>query len=92
MSTHLTLRSALLALCLLAAGAAGAAERINLNTADAATLADGLVGIGATKAEAIVAHRREHGPFKTVDDLLLVRGIGSSTLDKNRDRVTAATD
>ena len=87
-----TIKTALFALLLLVATATAAAERINLNTADAATLADGLVGIGPSKAEAIVAHRLEHGPFRTVDDLLLVRGIGSSTLDKNRDRMTAAGD
>ena len=71
--------------------AGGAAETINLNTADAEMLAAGLDGIGPAKAQAIVEYRDKHGPFKTVDDLLLVRGIGESTLQKNRDRVTAAT-
>ncbi|MCB1748480.1 MAG: helix-hairpin-helix domain-containing protein [Gammaproteobacteria bacterium] len=71
--------------------AGGAAETINLNTADAEMLAAGLDGIGPAKAQAIVEYRAKHGPFKTVDDLLLVRGIGESTLQKNRDRVTAAT-
>jgi competence protein ComEA len=78
------------ALCLLLASlAAGAAERIDLNTADAAALAAGIEGIGPAKAAAIVAWRDAHGPFKTVDDLLLVRGIGQSTLDRNRERLTA---
>lgn len=82
----------LFALCLLVASlTAGAGERINLNAADAATLAAGIDGIGPAKAAAIVAYRAEHGPFKTVDDLLLVRGIGQATLDRNRDRLTAAT-
>ena len=53
--------------------------------------AAGIDGIGPAKAAAIVAYRAEHGPFKTVDDLLLVRGIGQATLDRNRDRLTAAT-
>lgn len=82
----------LFALCLLVASlTAGAGERINLNAADAAALAAGIDGIGPAKAAAIVAYRAEHGPFKTVDDLLLVRGIGQATLDRNRDRLTAAT-
>ncbi len=82
----------LFALCLLVTSlTAGAGERINLNAADAAALAAGIDGIGPAKAAAIVAYRAEHGPFKTVDDLLLVRGIGQATLDRNRDRLTAAT-
>jgi len=82
----------LFALCLLVASlCAGAGERIDLNAADAAALAAGIDGIGPAKAAAIVAYRAEHGPFKTVDDLLLVRGIGQATLDRNRDRLTAAS-
>lgn len=83
----------LLALAMLVASLAGnAAEPVNLNAADAATLASAMVGIGPAKAAAIVAYREQHGPFKTVDDLLLVQGIGESTLAKNRDRVTAASN
>ena len=67
-----------------------AAEPVNVNQADAETLATELVGIGPAKAAAIVAYREKQGPFKSVEDLLLVRGIGQSILDKNRDRVTAA--
>jgi competence protein ComEA len=50
-----------------------------------------MVGIGPAKAQAIVEYRDTHGPFKTVDDLLQIKGIGSATLDKNRERVTAAS-
>lgn len=83
---------ALLALCLLLLSlTAGADTPVNVNQADAATLASAIVGIGPAKAAAIVAYREEHGPFKTVDDLLLVKGIGEATLEKNRDRLTAAT-
>lgn len=83
---------ALLALCLLLLSlVAGADTPVNVNQADAATLASAIVGIGPAKAAAIVAYREEHGPFKTVDDLLLVKGIGEATLEKNRDRLTAAT-
>lgn len=57
------------------------AEMININKADAATL-DGLDGIGAKKAEAIVAYRTEHGEFKILDELKEVSGIGDKLFDK----------
>ena len=60
---------------------------LDLNTADAVAL-DALPGIGPVKAAAIVAHRRDHGPFRAVDDLLTVRGIGAVTVDRVRDIVT----
>lgn len=50
-------------------------ERLDLNSADARAL-DGLPGIGPVLAERIVEHRRAHGPFRTTDELLAVRGIG----------------
>jgi competence protein ComEA len=86
-----TARRLLAILLVLLACAAGAAEQVNINTASAEALASGMVGIGPAKAEAIVAYRDAHGPFKTVDDLLQIKGIGAATLDKNRDRLTAAS-
>ena len=56
---------------------------ININTADASELTK-LKGIGPKKAEAIVAWRKENGNFRSVDDLLEVKGIGEATLDANR--------
>jgi len=67
--------------------AAGAAERVDINAANAAELATGLVGIGQSKAEAIVDYRESNGPFKSADDLSLVKGIGPATIEKNRDRI-----
>lgn len=61
-----------------------AATPVNVNKADAATLAKSLDGVGHAKAEAIVAWREEHGPFKSVDDLGQVKGIGPATLERNR--------
>lgn len=75
------------ALGLCSALAAGAAERVDINAANAAELATGLVGIGQSKAEAIVEYRAENGPFKSADDLGLVKGIGPATIAKNRDRI-----
>lgn len=63
-------------------------EQVNLNTADAAALEAGLLGVGPAKAQAIVDHRNSNGPFASVDELLEVKGIGPATLEKNRDRLT----
>jgi len=64
-----------------------AATPVNVNTADAATLANSLDGIGPAKAAAIVAYREEHGPFKTVDDLSHVKGFGPATMERNRSAI-----
>lgn len=64
-----------------------AATPVNINKADAATLAKSLDGIGHSKAEAIVAWREEHGPFKSADDLGQVKGIGPATLERNRNAI-----
>ncbi|KAF1056547.1 MAG: hypothetical protein GAK44_00194 [Pseudomonas delhiensis] len=63
-------------------------SQININTADAEGLQAGLIGIGKTKAQAIVDYRKDNGAFTSVDQLLEVKGIGKSTLEKNRDRIT----
>ena len=89
--------SILLALGLaLAAGAAAAADRVDINTADAAAIDAALVNVGRAKAEAIVAYRKEHGAFKSAEQLALVKGIGLATVEKNREHIaighsTAAT-
>lgn len=62
--------------------------RLNVNTADAESLQGYLVGIGKAKAEAIVAYRAEHGVFTSVDELLEIKGIGNTLLDRNRDKLT----
>jgi len=63
--------------------------RIDLNSADAQTLARELNGIGESKARAIVEYREAKGPFTSVDELLEVKGIGTATLEKNRERLSA---
>jgi len=65
-----------------------AAQPVNINRADAATIAGSLRGIGLRKAEAIVAYRTEHGPFKSVDELVNVKGIGAKTLEQLRPMVS----
>ena len=60
---------------------------VNLNTATAEEIADVLTGVGLKKATVIVAHRDENGPFKSIDQILDVKGIGPSTLKKNRHKI-----
>lgn len=61
---------------------------VNINQADAQTLARELQGIGMAKAQAIVDYRNARGDFATVDELLEVKGIGVATLERNRSRLT----
>ena len=60
---------------------------VDLNSADAATIARELNGVGAARAEAIVEYRREYGNFKSADELLNVAGIGEHILDRNRENI-----
>lgn len=64
------------------------AEKVNINTADAQTLADTLNGVGLKKAAAIIAWRQANGEFMTVGQLMDVKGIGRSILEKNREKLT----
>ena len=73
-------------------GLAFAFGTININTADAEAIASALSGVGQKKAELIVKYRDQHGPFKSVDELARVKGIGNALLEKNRDRVTVEAD
>lgn len=70
----------------LASGAAFAGS-VNINTADAKTLAKELVGVGAAKAEAIVKYRTEKGLFKSAEDLKRVQGIGEATFEQNKNNI-----
>jgi competence protein ComEA len=72
-------------MCLLCGPLAQAGETVDLNSADAPTLARYLNGVGLTKAQEIVAYREANGPFKRVEDLVLVRGIGVKLVERNRE-------
>ncbi len=78
----------IIALFMLLASSFAFAELININTADAETLASGLKGVGQAKAEAIVAYRTQHGEFTSVDELVQVKGIGEKILEQNRSNLT----
>jgi competence protein ComEA len=56
------------------------AEPVNINKANAETIAESLKGIGIKKAEAIVKYRKKNGAFKSLADLSNVHGIGEKTL------------
>jgi competence protein ComEA len=60
------------------------AQKVNINTADATAIHNALVNIGASKAAAIVAWRKQHGSFHSADELTQVKGIGLKTVEKNR--------
>jgi competence protein ComEA len=60
---------------------------VNLNSADASTLAKELDGIGPAKAQAIVEYRQKNGPFRAPEDLLKVEGIGQKVLEQNRGNI-----
>lgn len=62
-------------------------DQVNINTADAETLALALDGVGMSRAMDIIAYREQNGDFESVDQLQEVNGIGPATLERNRDRI-----
>ena len=72
---------------LLALSSLSFADPVNINLADASEIAKSIKGIGINKAELVVAYRNTHGPFTTVDEMALVKGIGSKTVELNRENI-----
>lgn len=62
-------------------------QSININSADAAKLTL-LKGVGEKKALAIIEYRNENGPFKSVEELAEVKGIGEAIINANRDLIS----
>jgi competence protein ComEA len=79
-----------LSLCSLLLPVLAVAGPVNVNTADAVTISESLQGVGLNKAYAIVEYRQKHGPFKSPEDLSLVKGIGERTVELNRDNILVA--
>ena len=71
----------------MATGSVSSGSIININTADAATLAT-LPGIGPVIAQRVVDYRLQNGPFARVEDITQVKGIGDAILAKVRDLIT----
>ena len=63
------------------------AAPVNINTATASEIAEALTGIGINKAQAIVEYREAYGEFGSADEIVFVRGIGSATLERNKDDI-----
>jgi len=70
-------------------GEAGLPQKIDLNRAEL-WLLQALPGIGETRAQAIVDYRNKNGPFKRIEDLLQVEGIGEGTFEKVKDYITVS--
>ncbi len=64
------------------------AETVNINTADKDTLMTAIKGVGEKRAEAIIAYREQNGPFKSIEELAEVRGIGASIVEANMDNLS----
>lgn len=62
--------------------------RVSINSASAEELARAMNGVGLKKAQAIVSYREEYGPFKTLDDLKQVPGMGGSLVERNLSHLT----
>lgn len=72
----------------IAANEAGSSQgRININSASQAQLEE-LPGIGPVIAARIVEYRQQHGPFKSIKQLMEVQGIGAKTFEALRDFIT----
>ncbi|MGC3980250.1 MAG: helix-hairpin-helix domain-containing protein [Steroidobacteraceae bacterium] len=90
--THSIRRVACLLAAMLAFGLAmPVMAAVDINKADAATLAKELKGVGAAKAKAIVEYRNKNGAFKSINELLKVTGIGEKLLDQNRSNLTISS-
>ena len=88
--THLRIPAATLLLAWASAVWAAEPPRVNVNTADAATIASVLDGVGLKKAQAIVAFRNANGRFDTPADLARVKGIGAATVAKNAGKIVVS--
>jgi competence protein ComEA len=71
--------------CMLFSGMALAA--VNINTASKEQL-ESLNGIGPSKAQAIIDYRTKNGPFKSIDDIKKVSGVGDATFEKIRGEIS----
>ena len=66
--------------------------QVDINKADAKTLARELIGVGKAKAEAIIEYRETHGSFKSPEELVNIRGIGAKIVEDNRGNIRIVAD
>lgn len=86
------IRSMLLGIAFILGAGVACAAPVNINSADAKTIAKSLNGIGIVKAQAIVSYREKHGGFKSADELQKVKGIGASLIERNRMDIRTRTE
>jgi len=91
LALFLAVSFSLLPLLRLQAEAAPASDKVNINTASLADL-DKLPRIGPKVAQRILDYRKEHGPFKRIEDLMKVKGIGEKTFARLKDLVTVGAE
>lgn len=85
------IRKVVMLFLLLAAPLWAQAGALNLNTADAETIAKTMTGVGPAKAQRIVMFRDKNGPFTSLHDLTKVKGIGKKTIEMNSGRITVSS-
>lgn len=78
---------ACLVLLLLIPTSAIAARTVDVNSANERMLARALDGLGQGGAKAIVDYRKEHGAFRSMEQLALVKGVDLSAVERNRERI-----
>lgn len=86
------LRMATMFVAFLFATSSVADGQVNVNTADAATIAKALNGVGLAKAQAIVEYREANGRFNDAHELTRVKGIGESTVRRNEGRIVVSEE
>lgn len=69
-----------------------ALTKIDVNNASQRELTAYLKGVGKKKAQSIIDYRRKHGKFKTIQDLIKVKGISKKIVEKNKDRISFRPD
>ncbi len=64
------------------------ADTVNINKANADALQHYLVGVGESRAKGIVEYRKDHKKFKTLEEIMEVKGIGKATFKKNMSKMS----
>lgn len=86
------MRTVLMLSVVLVSSSLWAATPLDINTASAEQLAVVMKGVGAKKAQAIIDYREQHGPFKSIDELVKVKGIGVALVERNQQMIRVADD
>lgn len=80
-------RCCVMATALYAGAAIAAPESVNVNVADAQTIAQVLKGVGLSRAQAIVEYRERNGDYRDAYELVNIKGIGERTVEQNEAKI-----